>query len=89
MKNNVFNFNSRDSELKAVRLNKKKIFLLILIILLVIAVISVLVIYSLNEDFRNFWDYTVLRKEVESSDVKSISLNKDNLSFAYSYDKIC
>jgi len=40
-----------------------------------------------NEEFRNFWDYSVLRKEVESEDVKSIALDKDSLKYTYSYDK--
>lgn len=87
MKNNVFDFKSNDSELQTKRLNKKKIILLIIIGILILIAISLLTVYSLNENFRNFWDYTVLRKEIESSDVKSIFLEKDNLKFSHSYNK--
>jgi len=86
IKNNVFDFRSKDSELQTKRINKKKIILLVVIILSVIASISLLVAYSLNNEFRDFWDYTVLRKEVESTDVKSIALEKDVLKFSHSYN---
>ena len=87
MKNNVFDFKSGESELQTKRINKKRIILLLLIILLAGIAISLLTLYSINEEFRDFWDYTVLRKEIESSEVKSIALEKDNLKFSHSYDK--
>lgn len=87
MKNNIFNFKYKDLELKTKRINKKKIIFLIFIGVVALIAVSLLIVYSLNEEFRNFWDYTILRKEIESSDVKSISFEKDNLKFPYSYDK--
>jgi len=53
----------------------------------VILAISLFVVYNVNNEFRDFWDYTVLRKEIEGDDVKSLSLEKDALKFTYSYDK--
>jgi len=87
MKDNVFDFISKDSELQTKVINKKKIAVVVFILLLIISVVTLLIVYSVNEEFRNFWDYSVLRKEVESEDVKSIALDKDSLKYTYSYDK--
>jgi len=87
MKDNVFDFTSKDMELQTKVINKKKIVVVILVLLVIISVSALLIVYSVNEEFRNFWDYSVLRKEVESEDVKSIVLDKDSLKYMYSYDK--
>lgn len=87
MKNNLFYFKSKDSDLQVKKVNKKRIISFILIIIIAILSISLLVMYSKNEDFRNFWDYTVLRKEVESADVKSIPLEKDTLRYTWTCDR--
>ena len=87
MKNNVFYFKSKDSDLQVKKVNKKRIILSIFICLIIILSISLLIIYSKNEAFRNFWDYTVLRKEVESADVKSLILEKDSLRYAWTCDR--
>lgn len=86
MKDNVFNFTSKDAELQTKVINKKKIAIAVLILLLIISGVTLLMVYSMNEEFRNFWDYSVLRKEVESTDVKSIALDKNSLRYTYSYD---
>lgn len=85
MEKNVFKFKSKDSELQVKRINKKRIAVLIFIALIIIAIASTVASYTLNEEFRDFWDYSVLRKEVESSEVQSIYLEKDDLKFSYSY----
>ena len=87
MKNNLFYFKSKDSDLQVKKVNKKRIISFILIIIIAILSISLLVMYSKNEAFRNFWDYTVLRKEVESADVKSIPLEKDTLRYTWTCDR--
>ena len=87
MKNNLFYFKSKDSDLQVKKVNKKRIISFIFIIIIAILSISLLVMYSKNEDFRNFWDYTVLRKEVESADVKSIPLEKDTLRYTWTCDR--
>lgn len=85
MEKNVFKFKSKDSELQVKRINKKRIAVLIFVALIIIAIASTVASYTLNEEFRDFWDYSVLRKEVESSEVQSIYLEKDDLKFSYSY----
>lgn len=85
MEKNVFKFKSKDSELQVKRINKKRIAVLIFIALIIIAIASTVASYTWNEEFRDFWDYSVLRKEVESSEVQSIYLEKDDLKFSYSY----
>lgn len=87
MKDNVFDFTSKNSDLKTKKLNKTRIVLIVILFILISSVIALLIVYNKNTDFREFWDYTVLRKEVESTDVKSIELKKENLSFSYSYDR--
>lgn len=85
MEKNIFKFKSKDAELQVKRINKKRIAILIFVALIIIAIVSTISAYILNEEFRDFWDYTVLRKEVESSEVQSIYLEKDDLKFSYSY----
>ncbi len=70
------NSNQKDAELQVKRINKKRIAILIFVALIIIAIVSTISAYILNEEFRDFWDYTVLRKEVESSEVQSIYLEK-------------
>lgn len=87
MKNNVFYFKSKDSELQVKKVNKKRIILSIFICLIILLSISLLIVYSKNETFRNFWDYTVLKKEVESTDVKSLLLEKNGLRYVWTCDR--
>lgn len=87
MKNNVFYFKSKDSDLQVKKVNKKRIVLIVIICIIVVTSISLLIIYSKNEAFRNFWDYTVLRKEVISADVKSLILEKDGLRYVSTCDR--
>lgn len=87
MKNNVFYFKSKDSELQVKKVNKKRIALSIFICLIILLSISLLIVYSKNETFRNFWDYTVLKKEVESADVKSLLFEKNGLRYVWTCDR--
>lgn len=87
MRNNVFDFKTKESEMQVKKVNKKKIIVIIVMFIAITSIVGLISIYNFNEDFRMLWDYTVLRKEVESEDVKSISLQKENLKYPYSYDK--
>ncbi len=69
------------------KVNKKRIALSIFICLIILLSISLLIVYSKNETFRNFWDYTVLKKEVESADVKSLLFEKNGLRYVWTCDR--
>lgn len=69
--------------------NKKRIAGLIILIIILLLFIVGYIVYVNNEDFRNFMDINILRKQISENNLSSIQLDdydKSNI-FAY-YDKI-
>lgn len=63
--------------------NKKHITIAIIIIVLLI----ISLFYFLNPNFRNFITIYIFRKQVSKDNLTTISLNEEESSFVYSYDK--
>ena len=58
-----------------------------LIILLLIAVVSIFIIYSVNEEARDWININILRKEVTEEDVATIEIDGDKTQYIYAYDR--
>lgn len=65
---------------------KNKI-LIAIAILLIIATISLIVVYTLNEEAREWININILRKEITEDDVATIQLDVDKTEYIYAYDK--
>ena len=68
----------------------KKLILLIFFLLIIITAITLVVVYCNNEQFRNWCDENVLRKQVLEEETKYIQIDEDENLQVYAYDKyIC
>lgn len=63
--------------------NKKYIIISVIIIILLI----IILFYCFNSAFRNFVTIHIFRKQVSQDNLTTISLNEEESSFAYAYDK--
>ena len=79
---NIINFQEPDEKKK----NKKKLIISIIVGVIVLIFLAIYIIYSVNESFRNWWDVTILRKNINESSLPYIQIDNvetDNI-FAYS-----
>ena len=68
-------------------LNIRKIIIIGFIVLFVIAIIILISLYISKEEFRNWIDINVLRKDITNEDVATIDLNTDKNNQIFCYDK--
>ena len=68
-------------------LNIRKIVIIGFIVLAVIAIIILISLYISKEEFRNWIDINVLRKDITNEDVATIDLNTDKNNQIFCYDK--
>lgn len=67
-------------------INKKRLIGFIILSILLLSIIILYIVYAENENFRNYLDENVLRKDIEGSNLKSITIedyDKSNI-FAFS-----
>ncbi|MNS88912.1 hypothetical protein D3C72_1229050 [compost metagenome] len=69
------------------KINKKKVFLVLLMILLIIAILTVALSYIYNRNVREWIDYKVLNKEISQNDVNSIELKSESNSSIIAYSR--
>lgn len=69
------------------KLNKKKVSITIYIFLIIIALIVLISLYVSSQDFRNWIDKNIFRKEITQNDVTTIDLNSEDNYEIYAYDK--
>lgn len=68
----------------------KKIITIICIAIILIAIVTFFSLYIAKAEFRQWVDYNILRKEIETSDVATIDLNSDKNNQVYCYSNyIC
>ena len=60
------------------KINKKKIIILIILVILLITCITIGIIYAKNEQFRNWIDINVLKKEINQENLPTIELKEDD-----------
>ena len=69
------------------KINKKKIAITILIILVLIAVITLTIIYIKNEQFREWFDTSILQKEVDQNKLAIIELKEEDNPQIYAFNQ--
>ena len=65
--------------------NKKRIAIAILIVVIILSIIILGVVYIKNENFREWFDTQVLRKEVNQDRLVSISIKEEENPQVYAY----
>ena len=76
-----------ETETKSKKINAKKIILSIAISILVVAIIVVVALYITNNEFRNWIDVEILRKEISQDKVTTIELDEGESSSIYAFNK--
>ena len=76
-----------ETETKNKKINAKKIILSIVIAILVVAIIVIGALYVTNNEFRNWIDVEILRKEVSQDKVTTIELDEDESTSVYAFNK--
>ena len=76
-----------ESETKNKRINAKKIILSIVISILVVAIIVMVALYITNNEFRNWIDIEIFRKEISQDGVTTIELDEGESSNIYAFNK--
>lgn len=69
------------------KINKKRIAIAILIVVIILSVIILGVVYIKNENFREWFDTQVLRKEVNQDRLVSISIREEENPQVYAYNQ--
>lgn len=79
-----------EQEDKQRQLNKKKVIITVIVSIIIVIVLFLLCLYMANKPFRDFMDKYVLMKNVMENNLSSISIEENDTSYIYSYDKyIC
>lgn len=61
--------------------------LIALVFMIIIAGISIFVVYSVNENAREWININILRREITEEDVATIYMDSDKSQYVYAYDK--
>ena len=76
-----------EPEAKNRKISTKKIVLSIVIAILVVAIIVIVALYITNNEFRNWVDIEIFRKEISQEGVTTIELDEDETSNIYAFNK--
>ena len=76
-----------EPETKNKKINAKKIILSIVISILVVAIIVMIALYITNNEFRNWIDVEIFRKEISQDGVTTIELDEGESSNIYAFNK--
>ena len=76
-----------EPETKNKKINAKKIILSIFISILVVAIIVIGALYITNNEFRNWIDIEIFRKEISQDGVTTIELDEGEASSVYAFNK--
>ena len=69
------------------KINKKRIAIAILVVVIILSIIILGVVYIKNENFREWFDTQVLRKEVNQDRLVSISIKEEENPQVYAYNQ--
>lgn len=69
------------------KINKSKVIKVIIFILIITLLIAFIILYSKNENFRNFSDKYIFRKEVQSTNLATIDIYTKKIDDIFAYDK--
>lgn len=60
---------------------------LTIITIVAISILVILALYMANSNFRSFVDTYILKKEISEENANSITIDTENVSLIYAYDK--
>ena len=69
------------------KINKKRIAISIIIAIIIISSITIMIIYRTNENFREWFDTQILRKEVNQDRLATISIKEEDNPQIYAYNQ--
>lgn len=69
------------------KINKKRIAISIIIAVIIISSITIMIIYRKNENFREWFDTQILRKEVNQDRLATISIKEEDNPQIYAYNQ--
>ncbi len=69
------------------KINKKRIAISIIIAIIIISSITIMIIYRKNENFREWFDTQILRKEVNQDRLATISIKEEDNPQIYAYNQ--
>ena len=69
------------------RRKNKRMLKITIITVIAIVVVVFIALYMANKSFNSFIDTYILRKRISEKDVNSLTIDTDNLSLIYAYDK--
>ena len=76
-----------ESEIKNKTINAKKIIISIIMAILIVAIIVMVALYITNNEFRNWIDVEIFRKEISQEGVATIELDEGESSNIYAFNK--
>lgn len=71
----------------AKKINKKKLAIIIAISIILIIIITISIVYAKNEQFRDWIDKNVLRKEISQENLPSIEIKADDNPTVYAFNQ--
>ena len=71
----------------AKKINKKKLAIIIVISIILIIIITISIVYAKNEQFRDWIDKNVLRKEISQENLPSIEIKADDNPTVYAFNQ--
>lgn len=69
------------------KINKKKIIIVSVLIVMLILLIVIAIIYTKNEQFRNWTDKNILRKEISQENLPTIEIKEDTNPTVYAFNQ--
>lgn len=83
-----YTFRPQDNaDLKTKKLKTGRIIKLLLVVVLIAIVVALFVQYRNNEDFREFVDVKILRKEISNENTVQIDISSKTSPFVYTYSR--
>ena len=76
-----------EPDVKSKQINTRKIILSVIICIFVVAMIVIIALYITNNEFRNWIDVQIFRKEILQDGVTTIELDESETSNIYAFNK--
>lgn len=87
MKYYMFKQKDKKTDFRTKKLNKKRVIKILFIIIFIAVIVCLLFEYKYNEQFREFFDVKILRKEISNENTIQIDLSSKTSPFVYTYYK--
>lgn len=68
-------------------INRKKIIGLVILLILLLIIVAMYIVYANNEEFRNYVDKNILKKEINENNLQTIQIEDYDKSKIFAYSK--